>query len=419
MPAPPAIAGAYQALWRAASPLARLVLRRRVAAGQEDPDRVPERFGVEPLLRPDGPRIWIHAAGRGETIATRALILGLREVGYGGTVLATTFSPSGVPLLDGLPGVSHRFVPLDDRRWCARFFDSQAPDLGVVIEADIWPNLLWEADRRGIPLALCSARVSTHSLRRWQGLGRPVARSLFPRFRLALTIDEEQRRRFGALGVGAVEVLGCLKAAAEPLPVDRELVSAVREAAGERPVVVAASTHEGEEGAILEALAGLDGLLVIAPRYVDRGAEVAALAAGAGPKPGRRALGRLPEAEDRVWIADSMGELGSLFEAADLVILGGSFAPCGGHNLAEPARFGRPVITGPDTSSNAATAEALRDAGAVVQVEAAALGEAVASLLADPERLRSMGEAARGVTAAWEGRRRVAARRLLDLAGLG
>ena len=136
MPAPPAIAGAYQALWRAASPLARLVLRRRVAAGQEDPDRVPERFGVEPLLRPDGPRIWIHAAGRGETIATRALILGLREVGYGGTVLATTFSPSGVPLLDGLPGVSHRFVPLDDRRWCARFFDSQAPDLGVVIEAD-------------------------------------------------------------------------------------------------------------------------------------------------------------------------------------------------------------------------------------------------------------------------------------------
>jgi 3-deoxy-D-manno-octulosonic-acid transferase len=414
----PPISSVYQALWRACSPLVGLALRRRVAGGLEDRTRLGERRGVDPTVRPSGRLVWIHAAGRGETVAARALIVGLRESGYEGTILATTFSPSGVSLLAGLDGVLHRFVPLDDRRYSARFLDRWRPDLGVVIEADIWPNLLWEADRRGIPLALSSARISSRSLARWQRLGRALARGVFPRFGLALTIDEEQRSRFESLGVPAVEVVGCLKAAADALPVDERLVAGLRRAANGRPVVVAASTHDGEEALILAAMAHVDALLVLAPRYVDRGAGLATLAAESERCIGRRALGQLPEPGDRRWIADSMGELGSLYEAADLVIIGGSFVPRGGHNLAEPARFGRPIVTGLDASAGAATLEALQAAGAALQVDGDGLGGAVTTLLTDPDRMGAMGDSALRIAAEWQERRRTAARRLLEFAEL-
>ena len=412
---PPPIAAAWQAAWRVASPLVGLALRRRVSRGVESAERVAERYGEHRRDRPDGPLIWIHSAGRGETVAARSLIAGLRETGFHGAILATTFSPSGGPLLDGLPGVLHRFVPLDDRRFCGRFLDHWTPDLAVVMEADIWPNLLWEADRRRIPLALCSARISRRSLARWQALGGVGARAVFPRFGLALTVGEEQRSRFEVLGVRAVEVTGCLKAAAGALPTDPELVTGLRRAAHGRPVVVAASTHAGEERPILEALEDVDALVVLAPRYVDRGAELASIGDGTAR---RRSLGQLPGTTDRVWIADSMGELGSLFEAADLVIVGGSFVPRGGHNLAEPARFGRPIITGPDASAGPATLQALEARGAALQVDISGLGDAVAGLLAEPERRRLMGEAAAEVADRWQERRRSAAARLLDFASL-
>lgn len=424
---PPTIAHLYQALWRLASPWVRRALTRRVARGIEDPARAPERFGLGEAPGADGPRIWLHAAGRGETVAARALLRGLREAGFDGPVLVTTFSPSGVPLIEGLEGVEHRFAPLDDRRWTARFLEVWRPALCVVMEADIWPNMLWEVDRRVIPRALCSARISPRSVRRWRGVGRPLAASLFGGFGLVLATDEEQANRFERLGAGPVEVGGCLKAAADGLPVDAGLVETLRDAAGRRPLVVAASTHEGEEALITAALADLDGLVVLAPRYVDRGAEVAGVAAEGASRPadprehallGRRSLGQLPAPGDRWWIADSMGELGTLFEAADLVIVGGSFVGGGGHNLAEPARFGRATITGPGCSANTATTEALVRAGATLQVEAEALARTVEELLADEARRRSMEEAARQVVAGWEERRRRCARRLLAFAEL-
>ncbi len=401
---PPVAARLYQGLWRTAEPLVRRSLRRRVGRGELEGARVVERFGQGAPGPPDA--IWLHSAGRGEAIASRALILGLREAGYEGPILATTFSPSGVPLFEGLAGVHHRFAPLDDRRWVARFLDAWSPRLGVVLEADVWPNLVWEATARGVPMALCSARISPRSLRRW----RPLARSVFPRFEVALTTDEEQARRFALLGVPVTGVVGCLKAAAEPLPVDGELAAALRAAAAGRPVVVAASTHEGEEELVAGALEGVEALVVLAPRYAARGA---ALADAFGAR--RRSLSQPPGPDDRLWIADSMGELGSLFAAADLVIVGGSFGSRGGHNPAEPARFGRPIVTGPDQAANAATTAALVEAGGALQVERAALAPVLADLLRDDARRRAMGEAAAEVAMGWERRRRTAAERLLTL----
>lgn len=416
---PPPLAFAYQAAWWLGAPLIRWEVARRLGRGDVDVERIGERFGRAAQPRPAGPLLWLHASSRGEAVAARALAVGLREVGYAGTVLVTTFTVRGAPVVHGLPGVIHQYPPIDDRRCVARFLDHWSPDAAIVLVADVWPNVVWECGRRGVSLAACSAQLSAASVRRW----RPVSGSadgLFTRFGLVLATDDEQAARWASLGATSPEPVGCLKAAAEPLEIDEELRSALVEAAAGRPVVLLASTHAGEEAVLLEALPRVcrDALVVVAPRHPDRGAEVAALAAAAGLSAGRRSLGERPEAGARLWVADRLGEMGALLAAADVVVLGGSFVPVGGHNPVEPAQAGRPVVTGPDCSNNRATTEALQEAGALLRVrDGAGAAAAVEELLADAERRHRMGEAAKALAGSWTERRRVAARRVLAAAG--
>jgi 3-deoxy-D-manno-octulosonic-acid transferase len=336
------------------------------------------------------------------------LARGLREVGFQGMILLTTTSSRSTPTLETIEGITHQYLPLDHPGCIARFLDHWAPDVIAITAGDLWPTLVGEADRRGIPVALVSAGVSARTARRWAGIGRPVGRTLFPRFRFALTVDETQAARLGRLGVPHVEPLGCLKASAPRLPVDPVLVEEIRRGAAGRPIVAAASTHRSDEAAILDALAPLDALTVVAPRYPDR-------FTGAADVP-RRSRRELPSRSSSLWLADSFGDLGSLFEAADVVVMGGSFGTLGGHNAAEPARFGRAIVTGPDSRNNAAITEELRAAGGLLQVgSAAALETAVADLLEDPSRRSRMGAAAAAVAAGWDDRRRITARRVLTL----
>ncbi len=381
------LAHAYRALMRVA------------AVGVRDP----ERRGVASVARPDGPLIWIHSAGRGEATAAGALAAGLREQGFGGTILATTFSPSGLGAVDAVAdGAIAQLAPADDVGCVRRFLDHWRPDVAVVVEADVWPTMLTEARARRIPTAWVSASLSARAARRWRLGGRATA-ALFGGIDAVLAADEEQRARLTGLGAAGAEVGGGLKAAAGPLPVDEAAVEELRAEAAGRPIVVVASLHEDEEAAVVPSLAAVaaDGaFVVVAPRYPDR---VGPALAGAG---GLR-------------VERSFGRLGTLFSTADVVIMGGTFADHGGHNAAEPARFGRPIVAGPDMAGNAATAAALEGSGALVRTDAAGLAETVRALLEDPGRRRAMGAAAADAASSWAGVRRQAAEEVLRLAPRG
>ena len=405
----PLVSHAYAAAWRLAGPAARLVFARRAARGLEDAERLPERFGRAARPRPAGPLLWLHAASRGEAVAARALVRGLREDGWTGHVLLSTVSRNGASMADDLPGVTHQYLPLDGRPWIGRFLDHWRPDAAVVLVMDVWPTMVWEADRRGIPLALASAQLSERSLRRWTTWGGRATRDLFGRFRLVLATDDAQRGRLQRLGAGPVETVGCLKAAAEPLAVDEDLLAAARRAAAGRPIVALASTHDGEDAALCDAVAGAcpEALVVVAPRYPRDGPRLA------GDSAPRWSLGEVPAATDGRWVVDRMGVLGALYEAADVAVIGGSFVPRGGHNPAEAARLGCPSVVGPDMSNQAEVTAELEAAGALVRAtDPEAAADAVAALLRDDARRAAAGAAARDTAAGWTERRGVAARRL-------
>ena len=231
---------------------------------------------------------------------------------------------------------------------------------------------------------------------------------MFPRFDAAMAVDDEHAARLVELGAPGADPLGCLKTAAPSLPVDRALVQQLRRASAGRLIVAVACTHADTEGAVLDATCRPDRLTLIAPRYPDRWTG--------GPTVPRRSRSGLPGIGQDRWLCDTYGELGSLYAAADVVVLGGAFADHGGHNPAEPARFGKPVVTGPDMRANARTASELRDVGALVQVETLqGLGDAVDRLAADRDDRARRGDAATTLSEAWSERRRTAARRLLSL----
>ncbi|MEC8262017.1 MAG: 3-deoxy-D-manno-octulosonic acid transferase, partial [Pseudomonadota bacterium] len=250
------------------------------------------------------------------------------------------------------------------------------------------------------------------------------SREVFGAAQLVLAVDDTQARRFVTLGAApdAVRVGGSLKlpvAAAKP---DKALVDMLRRAAGKRRIFLVASTHDGEEETAIEAarLLGEDWFTVIAPRHPDRGSDVAALCAAAGMGAARRSAGDKPAPDDRIFVVDTLGEMESLFSAADIVFLGGSLKPLGGHNPVEPAAHGLPVLTGPHLFKNSAEFDALEAAGVVTRTEdAAAIADAAGSICKDKARLAAIARAGKAHAAKAGKRPANAARLCLELLGSG
>jgi 3-deoxy-D-manno-octulosonic-acid transferase len=403
-------------LWRwaatAAAPLLPLHLRRRARNGKEIASRLGERRG-EGAARPPGRLLWLHAASVGETLSVIPLLEALAARAPDLSLLVTTGTVTAAETLarrlpDALGGrLLHRFVPLDVPAWVERFLDTWCPDGAVLVESELWPNLIAAAEARGLPLALVNARFSLRSARRWRlapGLGRRLIRA----FRLVTAQSEADAARLRALGAPAVLSPGNLKDAAPPLPADPAALAALRGAIGGRPVFLAASTQPGEE-AILGAAHALlaaahPGLLtVIVPRHPERGA---AIAAGLAPLPvARRAAGALPGPEHAVYVADTLGELGLFYRLAGVCLVGGSLVPHGGQNPREPARLGCPILLGPHTFNFEEPVARLLAAGGALRVapEPAALAGAAGAVLSDRHRGRSMAEAAAAALAAEAG----------------
>ncbi len=391
------ILGLYAVATKLAAPYLRRMLRRRAERGKEMPARLGEREGMATLPRPPGRLTWVHAASVGETMSAMPLI---RLLAARGPVLLTTGTVTSAKLAaERLPEAAvHQFVPLDAPGWVARFLDHWRPDAAVFLESEIWPNLLLACDARGIRRFLVNGRLSAASTRNWRR-APGTARRLLGGFAAIHAQSAGDAKNFRALGAETVLEWGNLKFFAAPLPCDETALAEVR-AALPGPVWLAASTHPGEEALVYgahKALLAENPTLVtlLVPRHPERGVEVAALC---GDAP-RRALGQMP-VPGRVYVADTLGELGLFFRLAPFAFIGNSLAGFGGHNIVEPALLARPVICGPHLENFEEAAARLRAAQALREVrDEAGLAAAAQGWLVAPEIAKEAGLRAAAVFA--------------------
>ncbi len=393
--------GAYALAGRLATPLVARYLRRRVARGKEEPDRLGERWGRSGKARPAGKLLWIHAASVGESLAVLPLIEAIRVAEPTLACLMTSGTVTSARLLGERlpPGVIHQYVPVDLPQAVGRFLDHWRPDLALFVESELWPTMLRALARRKTPLALVNARMSAASFKGWQRVPG-LAPGLLAGIRLVLAESPDSADRFRRLGAPSVAAPGNLKLAAPPLAVDSVELQRLTGLLGTRPRWIAASTHPGEEQIVAEAMTRLrrrwpDLVCILAPRHPERGAAVAALLREAGLDVAQRSAGEDLGPATAVLLADTLGELGLVYRLADLAFIGGSLVPKGGQNLLEPARLGRALLAGPHLENFALPAQHLEQVGALRRVaDAASLVDAVARWLEDPAALAVAGTAA-------------------------
>ena len=374
-----------------AGPALRLWLRRRVRLGKEAPDRLSERFGRASLARPGGRLIWLHVASLGEAGSILALIDRLLDAVPDAAALVTSGTLSSARLLEArLPArACHQFLPLDRRAWVDAFLDHWRPELAILVESELWPNLIEAARQRLIPLALINARMSPRSLARWR-LAPATARRLLGAFALLLAADDAQAERLAQLAGRPVATLSNLKLSAESPPADAAALSALSQAIGDRPAWLAASTHEGEEDIAAAVDARLrarrpDLLTIIVPRHAERGDGIAAALAASGRTVARRSRGEPIAPSTQLYLADTMGELGLFYRLAPVAFIGKSLTASGGHNPVEPALLGAAILSGPAVGNFAGLYRDLVAADAAELVaDGAALAVAVDRLLGDP-----------------------------------
>jgi 3-deoxy-D-manno-octulosonic-acid transferase len=353
-----------------------------------------ERYASYPAVAAPTP-LWLHAVSVGEVNAAAPLVTRLLHDHPGLRLVVTTITPTGSERVQALWGdaVVHVYLPYDLPGAVARFLDHFKPALALIVETELWPNLLFACRDRGIPAHILNARLSARSLRGYRVLDPLIRRALRGVHLIAAQSDEDARR-FIKLGARAdrVVVTGNLKF--DTLPVDN--TDFVREFRGHRgigPTWIAASTHEDEESAVIEAhLAVLqaypDALLLWAPRHPERFRAVAQRAADAGLSVAMRSGQRWPGVGGgaQVFVIDTLGELARFYACAKVAFVGGSLQPVGGHNLLEPAATGTAILSGPHLHNFADIAKRLQEADAMRIVEdPPALGAALVELFADEE----------------------------------
>ena len=389
----------YRGLTRLVTPGGPLLLNWRKKRGKEDARRIHERLGHASIARPHGELIWLHGASVGEALALLPLIEALRAKSL--NVLITTGTVTSAQILaQRLPsGAIHQYVPLDLPGCMTRFVDHWKPDLVMLAESEIWPNLILEVTDRAIPLIMVNARLSERSYQRWQKLPGFIL-ALLKRVDLCLAQTKDDAARLMLLGAPRVQVAGNLKYDAPAPPVDSTRLAEVTAMIGPRPVWVAASTHSGEEEIILAVHRHLvkrlpDLLTIIVPRHANRGAQIAAIAQANGIETGLRSQGDHPVPGRGVYIADTMGELGLFYRVASLIYVGKSLGAEGGQNPIEPAKLGSAILHGPHVANFAEVYDLLDKAGGALMVaDADTLARTLSMLLSDPAALRRMARAA-------------------------
>ncbi len=368
--------------------------------------RWPERFGFFDAPGFSG-SLWVHAVSVGEVNAAEPLIKALRRDYPNAPLVITTVTPTGTARVQQLFGdsVFHVYLPYDLPYAVGRFLKKIRPRLALIVETEIWPNLYFACRRRGIPLMIVNARLSERSLRGYKPL-RGLLRSALRCVRVIAAQSRTDAARYRLLGATPEQVLvtGNMKFDM-PIPDGAAAEAAsMREHWGRRrPVWMAASTHEGEELAVLEAHLQVlkrlpDALLLLAPRHPERFRTVEHAVRSLGFAVATRSLEGVPSGSHQVFVIDAMGQLMPFFAASDLAFVGGSLVPIGGHNVLEPAALSVPVLVGPHTFNFEEITRSLIDEGGAERVaDAVQLGPAALKLLLDAAKRGRMGQAAQVV----------------------
>ena len=396
----------YTALLYISTPfvLARLWWRGRREPGYRED--VAERFGASELA-PKPKLLWLHAVSVGEARACAPLVRALQREYPDHDVLLTCLTAAGRETIKQVYGESvlSAYLPYDYPWAVQRFLEHFRPRLGVLVETEVWPNLVRACAENGVPLLLANARTSGRSARGYQrfaGLVRPAFASLAA----ACAQGAADAQWLSRLGVTQVTVTGNLKFDIEPDPAKVEEGRALRAALRQRKVLLLASTREGEEELLLSGLGAQDEgtLIVLVPRHPQRFDAVAALAQRLGFTLARRSLGEAPNQGRRLYLGDTMGEMAFYYALADVAVIGGSFEPLGGQNLIEACAAGVPVVTGPHMYNFADVTRLAVAAQAAIQAEDAASAlRAARDLLEDPQRCAQMGIAGKALCAQHRG----------------
>jgi 3-deoxy-D-manno-octulosonic-acid transferase len=406
----------YSWLIRCAVPLALAAILWRGLRDRQYWRGLAQRLGFGAAL--PAPSIWLHAVSLGEMSAAAPLLRALRLRYPEIPLVVTTATPAGraraAALIEGSADI--RFLPYDTPGSVRRFLKRIRPRAAIIMETELWPNLLRECERDGVPVLLASARLSAKSITQYRRFGSLFA-GVFGKNLLVAAQSAEDAERFRSIGAAAERtvVVGNVKF---DVGVDAGITQAgkaLRVAyAGTRPVWIAGSTHAGEEEQLLDAHALLlasipNAVLLLVPRHKDRFAAVAELLARRGVKFARRS-GKASGAEARlpsdapVLLVDTVGELATLYASADVAFVGGSLVPTGGHNLLEPAALGLPVLTGPSYFNGKEIAQLLLARGAALEVKSAVdLAAVLQRLLADPATSKQIGSIGREIIAANRG----------------
>ena len=401
----------YNFIWKFLEFILPSYLERRKNNGKEDIHRIHERYGISKKNRPSGTLVWLHASSVGESVAALALANSMRKNGYGNKdneyFLLTTNTLSAAKLIKdkikkGLPAI-HQYHPYDHPKFVSKFLKHWQPNIAVFLESDFWPNLIYLTTKTKIPTILASSQMSEKSARFWSGIGIFLAKKIFGNINQVLAVDPKQADLFKRLGAKNIKSLTSLKSIAEKPIINQNYIHNIKKNLVKKKILLAASTHPGEEELMIK-LANLlrqnaedKILIIIAPRHIKRNLAIQNLVKSAGFDIKSRSKGEFPSKTDQFYLSDTMGEMGSLIEVADLVYVAGSMVAVGGHSPSEASQFGKPVVMGPHSEKCNAQIKDLVLSGGAIQIEKTVnmnvnFINKIIELLNHPERLEDMGK---------------------------